>query len=151
MDAGQVDQLRGSLPGNGNQGVVNSALDIAKQGLPYVWGGNGPQNGGYDCSGFSKAVYAKNGVNLPRTAQTQFDYCKTQGTLMTGRGQPLLEKAKPGDLLFFDNPYSKKTTPIGHVMVYLGNGKMAGAQSEGVKVYDVGSMEKYLAGVGEPH
>lgn len=138
--------IRATLPGDGNQGVVNTALDISSKGYPYVWGGNGPQNGGYDCSGFSKAVYAKNGINIPRTAQAQFDHCKSQGTLFSD-----IKGAKPGDLIFFDNPYPQKTTPVGHVMVYLGNGKMAGAQSDGVKVYNVSGMSRYIVGFGRPH
>lgn len=137
--------VRATLPGDGNQGVVNTALDIASKGYPYVWGGNGAQSGGYDCSGFTKAVYAQNGINIPRTAQTQYDYCKKQGTLFTD-----IKSAKAGDLIFFDNPYSKKTTPVGHVMIYLGNGKMVGAQSDGVKVYSVASMSKYIVGYGRP-
>lgn len=137
--------VRATLPGDGNQGVVNTSLDIASKGYPYVWGGDGPQEGGYDCSGFSKAVYAKNGINIPRTAQAQFDHCKNQGTLFTD-----IKGAKPGDLIFFNNPYPKKTTPVGHVMVYLGNGKMAGAQNDGVKVYNVSGLSKYIVGFGRP-
>lgn len=151
MTPQEVEAIRGQLPNAGDrQGLVNTALDIAGKGLPYVWGGNGPQDGGYDCSGFTKDVYAKNGIDIPRTAQTQFDHCKKQGNLLEGRGTDLLKNAKPGDLLFFDNPYAKKTSDIGHVMMYLGNGKMVGAQSDGVKAYDVGSMGKYLRGVGRP-
>lgn len=144
---GAVDTsgVKASLPGGGNEGVVDTSLQIAGQGLPYVWGGDGPQEGGYDCSGFTHAVYQKNGIDIPRTAQTQYDYCKNQGTLFSDQGS-----AKPGDLVFFNNPYPQKTTPVGHVMIYLGNGKMVGAQSDGVKVYDVGSMGKYIVGYGRP-
>lgn len=137
--------VKATLPGDGNQKIVNTALDIGSKGYPYVWGGDGSQEGGYDCSGFTHAVYAKNGINIPRTAQTQYDFCKKQGTLFTDG-----KSAKPGDLIFFDNPYSKKTTPVGHVMIYLGNGKMVGAQSGGVKVYNTASMSKYIVGYGRP-
>ena len=137
--------VKATLPGDGNQNIVNTALDIGSKGYRYVWGGDGPQEGGYDCSGFTHAVYAKNGINIPRTAQSQYDFCKKQGTLFTD-----IKSAKPGDLIFFDNPYSKKTTPVGHVMIYLGNGKMVGAQSDGVKVYNTASMSKYIVGYGRP-
>jgi cell wall-associated NlpC family hydrolase len=142
-----IPAIAANLPDAGDrQGIVNTALQIAGQGLPYVWGGDGPQEGGYDCSGFTKAVYGKNGINIPRTAQTQYDYCKAQGTLFTD-----ISQAKPGDLIFFDNPYSKKTSPVGHVMIYLGNGKMVGAQSDGVKVYDYNDYwKKYTVGFGRP-
>lgn len=134
------------VAGGDNQGVVGTALNIASKGYPYVWGGDGPQEGGYDCSGFTKAVYAKNGISIPRTAQTQYDHCKSQGTLFTD-----LKNAKAGDLIFFNNPYDKKTSPVGHVMIYLGNGKMVGAQSGGVKVYDYNDYwKKYTVGFGRP-
>ncbi|KPM50197.1 hypothetical protein ACG83_41670, partial [Frankia sp. R43] len=59
-----------------------TAVDYAtaQLGLPYLWGGDGPQltelpdgrvkvTGGFDCSGLTRAAYAAAGVNLPRTAQ----------------------------------------------------------------------------------
>ncbi|MGH3779632.1 MAG: NlpC/P60 family protein, partial [Pseudonocardiaceae bacterium] len=61
-------------------------------GLPYVWGGNGPQNGGFDCSGLTTAAYAAAGVTLPRTAEAQF-----RAGPRVPDGQPLL----PGDLVFY--------------------------------------------------
>src|SRR5262249_24991479 len=39
-------------------------------GTRYVWGGNTPGQG-FDCSGFTKYVFAKNRVALPRTAREQ--------------------------------------------------------------------------------
>ncbi len=42
-------------------------------GIPYLWGGNGPQDGGWDCSGLTHAAYEAAGIELPRTAQTQYD------------------------------------------------------------------------------
>ena len=34
-------------------------------GQPYVWGGNGSGNGGFDCSGLTTAAYAAAGIALP--------------------------------------------------------------------------------------
>lgn len=146
----EVENLKKTLPGGGNEGVVNTALNIASKGLPYLWGGDGAYtNGrtrGYDCSGFTQEVFRENGINLPRTAQMQYDYLK-------GKGQVFSDPSglKPGDLIFFNNPYDKKTTPIGHVGIYLGNGKYAAAQSSGVKVYDYNSYwKKYTVAFGRP-
>src|SRR5207253_3001246 len=50
-------------------GAVSFAL--AQLGTPYIWGGEGP--GGFDCSGLVQAAYAAAGINLPRTAQEQYD------------------------------------------------------------------------------
>jgi len=72
-------------------------------GLPYLWGGDGPQltelpggqvrvTGGFDCSGLTRAAYAAAGIELPRTAQQQYD----AGPLVPAGSSP-----QPGDLVFF--------------------------------------------------
>jgi hypothetical protein len=93
--------------------AINHACGM--RGLPYVWGGDGPDGGhaGFDCSGLTKAAYAAAGVNLPRTAQTQFDAGPHVPT-----GQPLL----PGDLVFYGTPDN-----IHHVGLYIGGGLMINA------------------------
>src|SRR3954471_17286846 len=48
--------------------VLNTADSY--RGVRYVWGGNTPREG-FDCSGFTKYVFAKYGVGLPRTAREQ--------------------------------------------------------------------------------
>ena len=46
---------------NSTTASINDVISIARKyiGYPYVWGGNGPD--AYDCSGFTKMLYAKNG------------------------------------------------------------------------------------------
>ncbi len=63
-------------------------------GLPYVWGGNGPENGhrGFDCSGLTTFAYDKAGVDLPRTAHAQFRH---------GPRVPENTPLQPGDLVFY--------------------------------------------------
>src|SRR6266545_3518288 len=46
---------------------------LAQLGTPYRWGGDGLEEGGFDCSGLVHAAYQAAGVPLPRTAQTQYD------------------------------------------------------------------------------
>ncbi|MGH3857981.1 MAG: NlpC/P60 family protein [Pseudonocardiaceae bacterium] len=87
-------------------------------GLPYVWGGNGPQNGGFDCSGLTTAAYAAAGVTLPRTAEAQF-----RAGPRVPDGQPLL----PGDLVFYGSANGR----IHHVGLYLGSGRMIDAPDSG--------------------
>jgi cell wall-associated NlpC family hydrolase len=75
-------------------------------GLPYVWGGY--STGGTDCSGFVKAVYAQNGVRLPRVARDQANV-----------GQEVVPSdLRPGDRLYF----SFKGQYIDHTGIYIGNG-----------------------------
>jgi cell wall-associated NlpC family hydrolase len=104
--------------------IALAAINYAcgQRGLPYVWGGNGPEQGhaGFDCSGLTKAAYDAAGLNLPRTAQTQFNDGPHVPT-----GQPLL----PGDLVFYGTPHS-----IHHVGLYIGNGLMINAPTFGQPV-----------------
>jgi cell wall-associated NlpC family hydrolase len=79
-------------------------------GVPYVWGGNTPK--GFDCSGFTKYVFAKNGVTLPRTSREQ---------ARAGDGVPLdFDALRAGDLLLFAEPGEA----ISHVAIYVGSGQI---------------------------
>jgi cell wall-associated NlpC family hydrolase len=100
--------------------VATAAINYAcgQKGLPYVWGGNGEEDGGFDCSGLTKAAYAAAGITLPRTAHTQY-----HAGPHVPAGQPLL----PGDLVFYGDPNTK----IHHVGLYLGGGLMVDAPGRG--------------------
>ncbi|QBS41340.1 bifunctional lytic transglycosylase/C40 family peptidase [Nocardia sp. CS682] len=88
------------------------AFACAQLGQPYVWGGDGPAEGGWDCSGLTKAAYATAGIGLPRTAAEQF-YA----------GMPVLEDhLQPGDLVYYGT-----ATDIHHVGIVLGAGLMINA------------------------
>lgn len=84
----------------------------AQLGKPYVFGGNGPSV--YDCSGLTKAAYAKVGVHLPRTSEEQ----SLRGTRVS------LSNLQAGDLLFWGSPGSAY-----HVAIYVGGGQFIGAQN----------------------
>lgn len=98
------------------------AVDFARRqlGSPYVWGGDGPHDGGFDCSGLTTAAYAAAGIHLPRTAQTQYD----RGPRLPA-GAPLA----PGDLVFYGTPGH-----IHHVGIYLGHDLMIDAPHTGAHV-----------------
>jgi cell wall-associated NlpC family hydrolase len=80
-------------------------------GVRYVWGGNTPSQG-FDCSGFTKYVFAKYGVGLPRTSREQ---------VRAGRAvAPDFGALQPGDLMLFAEPGED----ISHVAIYVGNGRI---------------------------
>jgi cell wall-associated NlpC family hydrolase len=85
--------------------------------MPYVWGGDGAHEGGFDCSGLTHAAYAAADIRLPRTAQTQYD---------AGPAVPLGQPLQPGDLVYYGTP-----TNIHHVGLYLGNDQMINAPQRG--------------------
>lgn len=102
----------------------NSVVQVAESyaGSKYVSGGSSPS--GFDCSGFTQYVYGKCGVTLSRTSYTQ----ATQGTAVSK------SELQPGDLLLF---HYYGSSSIGHVGIYVGNGKFihAANSNRGV-VYD---------------
>jgi cell wall-associated NlpC family hydrolase len=118
-----------------SRGVVNKAnasriILTAKQyiGVPYVFGGESPK--GFDCSGFTQFVFAKHGVDLPRTADVQYGV----GTAVSKNN------LQPGDLVFF----STYLPGPSHVGIYIGDGQFINAQSsKGVAIAKMSS--KYWA------
>ena len=84
-------------------------------GVRYVYGGTSPRYG-FDCSGFTRFVYAHFGVSLPHYSGAQFD----RGHSVSRR------RLRPGDLVFFDG--------LGHVGIYLGRGRFIHAPHTGTDV-----------------
>lgn len=113
-----------SLGSRGNGSVVPAISSLGEQvveyakrylGTPYVWGGNGPYS--FDCSGFTKYVYAHFGYTLNRTASAQLS-----NGVSVARGE-----WQPGDLIFFYN--GKVSTPVSHVGIYVGNNQFIHAST----------------------
>ena len=101
-----------------------------KLGKRYVWGASGTKNT-YDCSSFTKYVYRKNGIAIPRTSIMQSKH-----------GKYVKRKdLKKGDLIFFDTSKRRKGY-VNHVGIYLGNNKFIHASSAKKKVV-VSSLSKF--------
>ena len=84
-------------------------------GVPYSYGGTSP-GGGFDCSGFTRFVYAHVGIALPHYSGAQF-----------AMGHRVARaRLRPGDLLFFDG--------LGHVGLYVGHGRFIHAPHTGTRV-----------------
>ncbi|MEV4729395.1 NlpC/P60 family protein [Saccharopolyspora sp. NPDC049426] len=109
-----VESAVGQLTGSGSAiKAVNAAL--GKQGSPYVFGAKGPEE--FDCSGLVQWAYKQAGVDLPGSTRSQ---------VSVGRSVSQSEM-KPGDIIFF---YSSAS----HDGIYIGNGKMVHAPTEGQDV-----------------
>jgi peptidoglycan DL-endopeptidase CwlO len=134
--------LDGGTPATASESAV--VADAQRYlGVPYLWGGTDPAKG-LDCSGLTQRVYADLGISLPRTAAQQ----ATTGTPVAS-----VADARPGDLVFFDNSSSR--SGIDHVGIYIGNGQMIAAPTEGekVKVQSVGTptaIRRELPASGAP-
>ena len=112
--------------GNYGKKDVARLLNIAMRfgGVPYVWGGETPA--GFDCSGFVQYVFRQIGINLPRTADVQYEL---------GR-KVLPTELQPGDLVFFET-YEPGAS---HNGIYVGDGDFIGANSgTGVAVASLAS------------
>jgi cell wall-associated NlpC family hydrolase len=123
VSSSTVSQLRVSTPPAPSQAAAQAVkFALAQVGKPYVFGAAGPDS--YDCSGLTMAAWASAGVSLPHSAADQYNY----GTHVS------FDQLQPGDLMFF-------YTPIGHVTIYIGNGLMVSAPTEGENVSVVPANE----------
>lgn len=108
-----------------------------QQGKRYRFGGSSPSTG-FDCSGLTQYAFKRGaGVHLPRTAAAQYQVAQKVPR----------SAARQGDLVFFQT----RGRRIGHVGVYLGNGKFIHAPSSGKRVTTTpltGYWGKRLVGFG---
>jgi cell wall-associated NlpC family hydrolase len=111
----QLAQGPAPAPSAASGSVVGFAMQFI--GSRYVWGGSSPK--GFDCSGFTRYVYAQFGLNLPHSSAGQYS---------TIYGTPISDPAdlRPGDIVFFVNTYKRG---ISHVGLYVGSGDVVQAMS----------------------
>ncbi len=111
----------------GRSDVVRTAL--AYRGARYVRGGTGLR--GFDCSGFTRCIYKKYGVNLPHSSRSQ-----------AACGAPVSsDQLKPGDLVFF----ATSRRGISHVGLYIGNRQFIHASTPRRGVMISSLDQKYYA------
>lgn len=103
------------------KGKVKNITEEAKRyiGVPYRFGGITPE--GFDCSGFIQYVFNRQGIDLPRSADEQFE-----------RGNKInINSLRPGDLVFF-NTYDEG---VSHSGIYIGSGDFISATtSQGIAI-----------------
>ena len=93
------------------QAVVDYAMQFI--GNPYVWGGTSLTNGA-DCSGFVMSVFGHFGISLPHSSYA----LRSCGRAVS------YSNAQPGDLICYS----------GHVAIYIGGGRIVGAQSSAIGI-----------------
>lgn len=119
------------------QDLIHIAFETGKEvsGMPYLFGGNGPENGGFDCSGAMYYILKKAGLTPPRTSSDQFLWIKESGKLhlVANDAKDTEDKSfadlKPGDLVFWSgtyNPTDGRLTKVTHVGMFLGFEKKDG-------------------------
>ncbi|WP_160395466.1 C40 family peptidase [Paenibacillus sp. MMS18-CY102] len=95
----------------------NAVVEYAKGflGTPYQFGAEAyAQSRKFDCSSFTRHVFDRFGVDLPRSSRAQSQL----GTTVEEND------LRPGDLMFFYTPNRYESNKIvGHVGLYAGNGK----------------------------
>ena len=129
--------------GKGVKNVENATPVVAEamryMGVKYTWGGENPKTG-FDCSGFTQYLYAKQGIKLPRVADDQY-----KATTRISKGDLV-----GGDLIFFRG----STGGIDHMGLYIGDGNFIHSPKTGdvVKISSLGSDRymKSFAGGGRP-
>ena len=104
----------------GRARVITAALE--QVGWPYLWGGDSPSEGGFDCSGLVDYAYAHARMALPGrpTAAVLWQMSAAVGP----------KHLKPGDLAFL---YTRTRAPF-HVALYVGAGLVVVAPHTGADV-----------------
>ncbi len=119
------------------QKLLNFAIETGTKmkGLPYKFGGNGPQDGGFDCSGAMNYILREMGLEPPRTSSAQYLWIKENGKI---HGVPKeardlehesFDALRPGDLVFWSGTYvptDNRKTKVTHVAIFLGYEKKDG-------------------------
>ena len=103
-----------NVPASGRAKIAISAA-LEQLGDPYVWGADGPSS--FDCSGLTMYAWGKAGVSLSHSSKAQ----ASEGRRVSK------SDLMPGDLVFF-------FSPISHVGIYLGNGRIVHAPRPGKSV-----------------
>jgi peptidoglycan DL-endopeptidase CwlO len=106
------------LPATGSQANEAVAFAYKQLGCPYLFGGTGPCNDGFDCSGLTQAAWAAAGVAIPRTSYEQADLPSVPTSDL-----------QPGDILEFAGD--------SHVGIYVGGNMLIDAPQTGEDVEKV--------------
>jgi cell wall-associated NlpC family hydrolase len=116
LAGGTMDTRGGSRSSASTARVLDTAEEYL--GVPYRWGGTSPETG-FDCSGYTRYVFARQGIQLPRTSREQ----ARAGDGVAAR----VSQLRQGDIMLF----AESRKPISHVAIYAGGGRIIHSSSSG--------------------
>ena len=110
--------------------MVDKIIENARKciGMPYRYGGESFEEGGFDCSGLCYYAYKSVGIDIGRSTYDQIK----QGTRITNKSD-----LEPGDLIFTRFSDGQPN----HVALYSGNGKVIEARRTGTTVLEHSDWE----------
>jgi cell wall-associated NlpC family hydrolase len=126
--AGDIPSYDGPASGRASEAIKDA---YAQLGDPYIYGAAGP--GSFDCSGLTMFAWAAAGVSLPHSSSAQYSSTR----------HVAISDLQPGDLVFY-------YTPISHVAIYIGGGRIIHAPHPGQSV-EIASLNMMpLVGAARP-
>jgi peptidoglycan endopeptidase LytE len=109
--------------------IINDGEDYYR--TPYKFGASTSTTRVFDCSSFTKRIFAENGIYLPRDS-------RQQSTM--GKKVSRFSDIRKGDLLFFDTNRDRR---IDHVSLYTGKGKLLHTYGKPGVVYSTITRTNY--------
>ena len=121
LTSGQLQDIENNLPESGvGSDVVKLALSHLGDPYSQILAGQGNYT---DCSYLVQSCYKQVGIDLPRTAAEQAQYCVEHNLTVSK------DNLEPGDLVFWSFEENGRYMNITHVGIYAGNGKVIDASS----------------------
>jgi cell wall-associated NlpC family hydrolase len=124
----RVETYNGPASGRAAIAVQEAYRQLGK---PYKWAAAGPDR--FDCSGLTMWVWGKAGVSLPHQSRAQY----------AGGRKVAKSDLQPGDLTFYGSP-------IHHVGIYIGGGRMISAPQTGDVVKISNALRSDYVGAVRP-
>lgn len=122
----------GSVPPASSRAGTAVQAALSQLGVPYKYATSSP-GVSFDCSGLTAWAWQQAGVSLPHQSKAQYN---------STRHVPI-DQAMPGDLIFY-------YTPISHVGIYIGGGRVVHAPEPGTVVNIATVNWNKVVGVGRP-
>jgi cell wall-associated NlpC family hydrolase len=126
--SGNIPSYNGPASGRASEAIKTA---YAQLGDPYVYGAAGPD--AFDCSGLTMYAWNSAGVSLPHSSSAQYSSTRHVS----------ISDLQPGDLVFY---YS----PISHVAIYIGGGRIIHAPHPGRSVEIAPLHEMPITGAARP-